>query len=144
MHRASGPWNTGVSHGSSRESPESLSLLSYKGLEDLRRAAAAREGIMQRASVWHGQPGALDSTTGMLCMISGQFVILLPPWAVVRAVLARLQNRGYRNGPGTLATAREATLCSWPPPSSGRGKSLSGCRAVLPHHELSSHPACTE
>lgn len=33
MHRVPGPWNTGVNHGSSTESPESLSLLSYKGLE---------------------------------------------------------------------------------------------------------------
>lgn len=33
MHRAPRPRNTGVSHGSSTETPESLSLLPYKGLK---------------------------------------------------------------------------------------------------------------
>lgn len=33
MHGAPGPWDTGVTHGSSMESPESLSLLSYEGLK---------------------------------------------------------------------------------------------------------------
>lgn len=38
---------------------------------------------MQRAGVRHGQMGVLGSTMGTLCVASGQFVILLPPWAVV-------------------------------------------------------------
>lgn len=94
--------------------------------------AAPGEGSMWRAGVWHGPLGLLDSTMGTLCCDLGAVCHSTAPWAVVRAVLSGLQNRGYRNGPGALATVHEATLCSWPRPGPGRGKSLSDCRVVLP------------
>lgn len=151
MHRAPGPWNTGVSHGNSTESPASLSLLSYKGLkrvpEGLSRGThCCSQGRDHAESqcVWHGQLGVLDATTGTLCMTWGQSVILLPPWAVVRAVLARLQNRGYRNGQAPLPLRMKPPCAPGHLPALGEGSPCLAAENSSPTRELSSHPACAE
>lgn len=66
MHRAPRPRNRGVSHGSSTETPESLSLLPYKGLKRVPEGLSCgthcctwrREHVESRCVAWTaGPPG---------------------------------------------------------------------------------------
>lgn len=136
MHRAPGPWNTGVTHGSSTESPASLSLLSYKGLVRVSEGLSRGTHCCSRRRD-HAESQCVAWTAGGPGFNHGHAVHELGAVCHSPATLGSCESCFAKQRPQEWArhpsTAHEATLCSWPPPSSGRGKSLSGCRAFLPH-----------